>query len=73
MIPEGILDGKNPVTQRERFAKLPGLTEVQEKYFMTIRTGTLVSVLGAWIQSERRESQQELVVMIRSQLAMLAS
>ena len=40
---------------------------------MTIRTGTLVSVLGAWMQSERRESPQELVVMVRSQLAMLAS
>lgn len=50
-----------------------GSTEVQEKYFMTMRTGMLMSVLGARMQNERRESPRVLAAMVRPQLAMLAS
>lgn len=58
---------------QERFGKLPRLTEVQGKYFIAIRTGMLMSVLNVWMQGGRKESPQELVAMLRSQLAMLAS
>lgn len=54
-----------------RFGKLPGVTETQGKYFMTIRSGILMSVLGTWMQSGRRESPKELMEMVRLQIAML--
>lgn len=54
-----------------RFGKLPGVTETQGKYFMAIRSGILMSVLGTWMQSGRKESPQELMEMVRLQIAML--
>lgn len=55
-----------------RFGKLPGVTEVQGKYFMAIRSGILMSVLGTWMQNGRKESPRELMEMVRLQIAMLA-
>lgn len=57
---------------QDRFGGLPGMTGTQEKYFMAIRSGILMSVLGVWMQGGRKESPQELTEVVRSQLAMAA-
>lgn len=47
------------------------MTETQGKYFMAIRSGILISVLGTWMQNGRKESPQELMEIVRLQIAML--
>lgn len=54
-----------------RFGELPGVTEMQKKYFMAIRSGILMSILGAWMQNGRKESPKELMDMVRLQITML--
>lgn len=54
-----------------RFGKLPGVTETQRKYFIAIRSGILMGVLGTWMQNGRKESPRELMEIIRLQISML--
>ena len=56
---------------RAHFGKLPGVTETQGKYFMAIRSGILISVLGTCMQNGRKESPQDLMEIVRLQIAML--
>lgn len=63
---------KNADILLERFGAVPGLNEEHGNYFMAIRTGFTISVLTAWLKGGRKETPDEIVGIIREQLAILA-
>lgn len=58
---------------RKKFGELPFMTEAQGRYFLTIRTGFLVSALSAWMQGGCKESPSEMMRMLKTQLMLLPS
>lgn len=64
---------KNAELLQKRYGPIPGLPETHNKYFMSIRTGFIISVLTAWLQGGRRESPEEIIEILREQLMILAN
>lgn len=62
---------KNAELLRQRFGQLPGIDEQHGNYFIAVRTGFTISVLTAWLNTGRKERAEELVEIIREQLAVL--
>lgn len=52
---------KNAALLEQFYGTLPGLDEVDRRYYMAIRTGVTVSILKAWLDSGCKETAQELV------------
>lgn len=63
---------KNAELLRQRFGQLPGIDKQHGNYFIAVRTGFTISVLTAWLNAGRKESAEELVEIIKEQLAILA-
>lgn len=64
---------KNAELLAQSYGKLPRLDEVCGRYFMAIRTGVTISILKAWLDGGRKESAEELVQILKTQFAFLAS
>ena len=63
---------KNAEVLAQSYGKLPGMDETNSRYFMAIRTGVTISILKAWLDGKRKESAEELVQMLKSQIAFMA-
>lgn len=50
---------------------LPGLDEIDARYFMAIRTGVTIGVLKAWLDEGRKETSEELMLIIERQISNL--
>lgn len=59
---------KNAELLAQSYGTLPGMDEANARYFMAIRTGVTISILKAWLDGGRRETAQELVQILRTQL-----
>ncbi len=64
---------KNAKALEQSYGKLPGMDEVNSRYFMAIRTGVTISVLKAWLDGGRKETAQELLDILKGQFAFLSS
>ncbi len=62
---------KNAKALEESYGKLPGLDEANSKYFMAIRTGVTISVLKAWLDGGQKETDEELIRIIKNQIVIL--
>lgn len=59
---------KNAEQLKEAFGAIPELDNSSERYFMAIRTGVTLSVLKAWLDSDRKETPDELAQILKKQL-----
>ncbi len=64
---------KNAKALEQSYGKLPGMDEVNSRYFMAIRTGVTISVLKAWLDGGRKETARELFDILVGQFASLSS
>lgn len=62
---------KNAKALEESYGALPGMDEVSGRYFMAIRTGVTISILKAWLDGGRKESAEELIDILKRQIASL--
>ncbi len=62
---------KNAKALEQSYGPLPGMNETGARYFMAIRTGMTVSILKAWLDGGQKETAQELVDILRQQVAFL--
>lgn len=62
---------KNAELLAQSYGKLPGLDEINSRYFMAIRTGVTMGVLKAWLDGGRQESAEALLRILKSQLSFL--
>lgn len=63
---------KNAESLRNRISPVPGLSIPHSNYFISIRTGFTISILTTWLKGGRKESPEEIVEILREQLAALA-
>jgi AcrR family transcriptional regulator len=63
---------KNADILQKRFGAVPGLTAEHSSYFMAIRTGFTISILAAWLKGGRKETPEEIIGILREQLALLS-
>lgn len=59
---------KNAQMLEKSFGRLPELDEVSSRYFMAIRTGVTIGVLRAWLEGGKKETSDELVEILKTQL-----
>ncbi len=64
---------KNAKALEESYGKLPGLDEVNARYFMALRTGVTISVLKAWLDGGCTESANELSKILKDQFTRFLS
>ena len=62
---------KNAKKLEQSFGTLPGLDDINARYFMSIRTGITISVLKAWLDGGRKETTEELLEIIEKQFEFL--
>lgn len=62
---------KNAEKLAQFYGTIPGLDEVNSRYFMAIRTGITISVLKAWLDGGQKETAQELFKILKDQLVFL--
>lgn len=48
----------------ETYGSLPGIDEVESRYFMAIRTGVTISILKAWLDGGKKETPKDLMRII---------
>lgn len=58
---------KNAEALAQSYGALPGLNEMDARYFMAIRTGVTISILKAWLDGGRKETSEELLAVIERQ------
>jgi AcrR family transcriptional regulator len=61
------------LTVQKKLGSLPGLQTPHSNYFLAIRTGFTISILTAWLQGGSRESLDEIIDIVKEQLALLPS
>lgn len=49
----------------QSYGSLPGMDEVNSRYFMAIRTGVTIGILKAWLDGEKKESVEDLMSIIQ--------
>lgn len=59
---------KNAELLAQSFGPLPGMDEVNSRYFIAIRTGVTIGVLKAWLDGGRQETAAELLEILEGQL-----
>lgn len=64
---------ENAELLEKSYGKLPGMDEVNSRYFMAIRTGVTISILKAWLDGGRKETPEELLHILKGQFAFLSS
>lgn len=64
---------KNAKALEQSYGTLPGMDETNARYFMAIRTGVTISILKAWLDGGRKESAEELVQILKTQVAFLVA
>ena len=63
---------RNAELLAQSYGKLPGMDEINSRYFMAIRTGVAISVHKAWLDGGRNESAEELVRILKRQFPFTA-
>lgn len=58
---------KNAKKLEQSFGPLPGLDEINARYFISIRTGITIGVLKAWLDGGRKETTEQLLEIIEKQ------
>lgn len=56
---------------QKKLGPLPGLKTPHSNYFLAIRTGFTISILTAWLQGGSKESLDEIIDIVKEQLALM--
>lgn len=63
---------KNAKALAQAYGTPPGLDETDARYFMAIRTGVTISILKAWLDGGRKETEAEFLQIVEKQYMLLA-
>jgi hypothetical protein len=63
---------KNAEPLRERYGDVPGLSPSHGNYFVALLTGFTISILTEWLKGDKKESEDEIVEIIREQIPIIA-
>ena len=56
---------------QEKFGSHPDMQGAHSNYFLAIRTGFTISILTAWLQDGSKESPDEIIRIVKEQLALM--
>lgn len=62
---------KNASILEERYGALPNQPKEHAEYYLSVRTGFMLSILIAWLNGGRKENADEIISIIREQFTML--
>ena len=62
---------RNAKILEERYGPLPNQPKKHEAYYLSVRTGFMLSILIAWLNGGRKENADEIIEIIGEQFAML--
>lgn len=64
---------KNAKDLEQSYGELPGMDEVNARYFMALRTGVTISILKAWSDGGYKETSQDLTQILQKQIEFMVS